>query len=497
MLLFYTFLLLISHSSFAQESTRSFVNEELVSLGGKWNHNQLTVRATGDPAKLLVGQKVWDDFVMTVEVKAGNHCQAGVIFRVNNAGSKIDEYDGYYIGIDAARDSIIWGAANHNWNEIAQKVSKIEAEQWYTIRVIARGNQFQAWVGNDPLNVNRFPTFDGIDHRFQSGRVGLRALGGDAEFRNLTINAPNPIPPRRSYTNPVQANVADPAILKHNNTYYAYCTHSADHPLMKRGIRLYSSQNLVQWQDHGFVITEKQSWGTSRFWAPDIIEHQNQFYLYYATDTRICVAKSRHPTGPFKELPQSPMLPETVRIDAHVFQDNGKAYFYYVRFNQGNEIWGGELNDDMVSLKPNSLKRMIQADQPWERNQAAIAEGPAVLKHKDLYYLTYSGSHFESPHYAVGYATSKSPLGPWTKHPYNPIMKSTAYAHGTAHHCFTTSPDGEELFIVYHRHHDLTNTEPRQMAIDRVQFIPQPIGPDILEIHGPTSSPQPIPSGAD
>jgi hypothetical protein len=35
------------------------------------------------------------------------------------------------------------------------------------------------------------------------------------------------------------------------------------------------------------------------------------------------------------------------------------------------------------------------------------------------------------------------------------------------------------------------------MAIDRVQFIPQPIGPDILEIHGPTSSPQPIPSGAD
>jgi hypothetical protein len=76
-------------------------------------------------------------------------------------------------------------------------------------------------------------------------------------------------------------------------------------------------------------------------------------------------------------------------------------------------------------------------------------------------------------------------------------MKSTAYAHGTAHHCFTTSPDGEELFIVYHRHHDLTKTEPRQMAIDRVQFIPQPIGPDILEIHGPTSSPQPIPSGAD
>ena len=85
----------------------------------------------------------------------------------------------------------------------------------------------------------------------------------------------------------------------------------------------------------------------------------------------------------------------------------------------------------------------------------------------------------------------------WKKHAFNPVMKSTAYAHGTAHHCFTESPDGKEIFIVYHRHSTLQKTEPRALSIDRVRFVPDPAGgPDILQIHGPTSSPQPLPSGA-
>src|SRR5690606_2321273 len=139
---------------------------------------------------------------------------------------------------------------------------------------------------------------------------------------------------------------------------------------------------------------------------------------------------------------------------------------------------------------------MVRPDQAWERHQAPVVEGPEILKHKGVYYLTYSGSHFRHREYAVGYATSDSPLGPWKKYEFNPVMKSTAYALGTAHHCFVESPDGKELFIVYHRHHGPAGAEPRQLSIDRVRFVPDPRGgPDILEIHGPTSSPQPMPSG--
>jgi GH43 family beta-xylosidase len=168
-----------------------------------------------------------------------------------------------------------------------------------------------------------------------------------------------------------------------------------------------------------------------------------------------------------------------------------------VRFNKGNEIWGGKLNEDMISVNQESLRLMIKPDQGWEQQKGQVVEGAEVIKHKGTYYLTYSGSHFESPDYAVGYATSRSPLGPWKKFEFNPIMKSTSYAHGSAHHCLTSSPDGTEHFIVYHRHNTLSKTEPRQMSIDRIQFVPQESGPDVLEVWGPTSSPQPLPSGAE
>lgn len=474
----------------------SFRQTPLNSYGGQWQSNSQSLKVIGSPAKLLIGEQEYDDFELSVELKAGQKSQAGVIFRVNNIAEGIDQYDGYYIGIDAARNSVIWGSANRNWMQIAQRPASTPAEQWHKIRIVARGHDIQAWVDQMPLAGNPFPKFDGIDHQHSIGRIGFRSLGGSAEFRNLKIAPASPHHPGPSYTNPIQANVADPAVLQHQGTYYLYCTHSADHPTMPRGIRLYRSKNMVHWEDQGFVIKREQSWGKTRFWAPDIIERDGEFYLYYAADTRICVAKAKHPLGPFQELPQSPMVPESVRIDAHVFQDGDKTYFYYVHFNRGNEIWGGELKDDMVTLKAETLRLMIQPDQPWERHQAAIAEGPVILKHEGTYYLTYSGSHFESPEYAVGYATSDSPLGPWKKYEHNPIMKSTAYAHGTAHHCFASSPDGTEKFIVYHRHRDLMNTEPRQLSIDRIQFTKQAGRPDKIEIHGPTSTPQSLPSGS-
>ncbi|MGE4489238.1 MAG: family 43 glycosylhydrolase, partial [Kiritimatiellales bacterium] len=192
------------------------------------------------------------------------------------------------------------------------------------------------------------------------------------------------------------------------------------------------------------------------------------------------------------------MEPSTLRIDAHVLEDDdGQCYLYYVHFGAGNEIWGAKLNDDMLTVDESTLTRLIVPDQPWEQHQASVTEGPEVIRHKGLYYLTYSGSHYQNINYAVGYVVSDSPLGPFEKYEYNPILKSTAYAHGAGHHCLTTSPDGSELFIVYHRHKTLTTVNPRKLSIDRIRFVEQASGPDVLEVWGPTSSPQPVPSGVE
>jgi GH43 family beta-xylosidase len=465
-------------------------------ISGDWNFDEGELRVTHSlGAKAVLKDVSLADFDLEVEVKlAKATTQAGVIFRASEFGEGAAGFRGYYAGIEAGESQALWGASDAEWSLIASQPMAVETDTWHLLRLQVRGSQVTVFANAVPVAVGRFPKFDGTDTRFSKGSMALRALGGDAAFRGLRVRPAATGATGAHYTNPLQNGCADPCVLKHGGRYYAYTTHTLDFPQMVQGVRAHSSTDLVHWKDEGFILKNEDSWGESRFWAPDILEKDGLFYLYYAADTRICVATAKSPLGPFKQDKQEPIAPESIRIDGHVFQDDdGQRYFYYVKFNAGNEIWGSRLNTDLRSVDESSLKMMVKPDQRWEQHKGCVTEGPVMLKHKGTYYLTYSGSHFESPEYAVGYATSESPLGPWTKYAHNPVMKSTAYAHGTAHHCFTTSPDGSETFIVYHRHHDLTKTEPRQLSIDRLQFVPQAAGPDVIEVWGPTSTPQPMP----
>ena len=469
-------------------------------LGGEWSAADGILKVTGGTGpKAVIDGLAAGDFQLDVELRPeGGGAQAGIVFRGSDFAEGVDAFRGYFTGIKAGENLVMWGANDPKWRPIAARPVEIKANKWYHLRLRVSGNNIQLFVDDKPITDQSWPVFDGIDAAFAQGGVALRALDGSASFRNLTIGSYRAAPLSRSYTNPVRGGAADPVVFLHGGKYHAYTTYTPDFPNMPRGIRLYTSGNLVDWKDEGFVLKNQDSWGDSRFWAPDIVEKDGTFYLYYAADERMCVATANSPMGPFKQEKEQPIEPGSIKIDGHIFEDDdGQRYFYYVTFGDGNEIWGGKLNDDMVSVDPTTLKQMVKPDQPWERHKGAVTEGAEMLKHKGTYYLTYSGSHFESPEYAVGYATSSSPLGPWKKHAFNPVMKSTEFAHGTAHHCFTTSPDGKETFIVYHRHNSLEKTEPRALSIDRVRFVPDPAGgPDTLQIHGPTSSPQPLPSGA-
>ncbi len=463
--------------------------------GGEWSAENgiLTARPSSTATAVLRGLEA-DDFELDVEVRPeASGTEVGVVFRARDNSS-----EGYYVGVTAGTNAVTWAATDPTWRIIARRPVPVGVDEWQHLRIQASGGHIRIFVENEGITARSWPVFDGFDTAFAKGTVALHALNGAASFRNLKISPYRPDPSLRTYTNPVQPGCADPVVLHHRGKYYAYTTHTAPTRGKTQGIRLHTSKNLVEWKDEGFVLKDQDSWGDHGFWAPDIVERNGMFYLYYASEERMCVATAKSPNGPFRQEDHAPMEPAEIRIDGHVFEDDdGQRYFYYVSFGEGNEIWGGKLNDDMVTVDPSTLRRMMKPDQEWELHQGAVTEGPEMLKHKGTYYLTYSGSHFKAPEYAVGYATSNSPLGPWKKHEFNPVMKSTAYARGTAHHCFTPSPDGRETFIVYHRHHSSTRTNPRHLAIDRVRFVPDPDGgPDVIQIHGPTSSPQPFPSGA-
>ena len=220
---------------------------------------------------------------------------------------------------------------------------------------------------------------------------------------------------------------------------------------------------------------------------------------------RIGLAVSSAPDGPFEDVKNEPFFDFGYAvIDANAFlDDNGNAYLYYSRdcsenkdgYLKKSEIYGVPLSDDLLSIQGEAVK-LLTPEQKWEKAPGDTwwNEGPEMIKHDGKYYLTYSANFFASPSYSLGYAVSDTPLGTFVKAQENPLLTSGLRrdVSGTGHHSFTVSPDGSQLWAVYHSHTDLTNPGGnRKVNIDRAGFTSD----GRLFISGPTTSLQPHPSG--
>ncbi|MFC3199074.1 glycoside hydrolase family 43 protein [Parapedobacter deserti] len=287
------------------------------------------------------------------------------------------------------------------------------------------------------------------------------------------------VPPEAS-TDPEASNVyfGDPFIMLHDGTYYAYGTEAAD------GIAVYVSDDLLTWQaapDNRLALHKNDSWGDRWFWAPEVYAIDDKFYMYYSADEHICVATSDSPLGPFKQEIQKPMLEGEKCIDNSLFiDDDGKPYLYFDRFNDGLNIWVAELEDDLVTIRTETMEKCINVSQEWEEVWPRVNEGPFVLKHGDTYYMTYSANSYESPFYGIGFATAPRPTGPWTKYAGNPIFQKPGDLVGVGHSAMFTDKDGN-LRIVFHSHHSETEIHPRIMHISSVSFTEKD-GETIMQI---------------
>ena len=294
--------------------------------------------------------------------------------------------------------------------------------------------------------------------------------------------------PSLYYQNPVLKGYADPDVLYYKGTYYLYATSSS----LPVGYEVYVSKDLVNWEYGGIVMGE--IWGMKRwYWAPDIMERNGKFYMLVSVNEHLGIATANSPLGPF--IPEPHYLFEK-SIDGHYFIDeDGSVYIFYVSWRPGKSyaLYGLRMETDCITPIPSTDTLVISAAEEWETQKAPVAEAPYVLKHKGKYYLTYSGSHFESNSYAVGYATADSPLGPYKKFEGNPILSQHYKAHGPGHHCIVKSPDGQKMFILYHIHHDTDTISPRNICVDRIRFIAQKDTADRLEVYGPSVIPKPYP----
>lgn len=263
--------------------------------------------------------------------------------------------------------------------------------------------------------------------------------------------------------------LADPFVMLYNNVYYAYGTHSAD------GIEVYVSDDLKSWKrvtdiENGLALHKDDSYGDKWFWAPEVYYVNNKFYMYYSADEHICVAVSDLPTGPFKQLEQKPMIEGEKTIDNTLFiDDDGKAYLFFDRFNDGLNIWVAELENDFMTIKTETLHPCIHVSQKWEEVWPRVNEGAFVIKHNNVYYLTYSANSYESPFYGIGCATANNIMGEWVKYSDNPLLQNPAHLVGVGHSTIFKDKK-DDWKIVFHAHNNNSSIHPRYMHITDVGF---------------------------
>lgn len=269
---------------------------------------------------------------------------------------------------------------------------------------------------------------------------------------------------------------ADPHALVEGDTVWIYPTWSDS----RRAQRFFafSSTNLTDWQRHGPVLDfEDVAWigddGQRRHyaWAPCVLEKNGQWFFYYSvgpqnpTPSRIGVAVGDSPAGPFFDSSR-PLLTGGdgfEAIDPMAFTDpkSGKTYLY-AGGSAGAKLKVFEMNPDLTSFA-----REVAVDNPPQ-----FTEGAFMHERGGRYYLSYSHGSWRHASYSVHYATSDSPVGPWTYH--GAILTSDATRKGPGHHSFIRIPLTGDWLIVYHRWENETGDGPyrgsRRICMDRVVY---------------------------
>jgi len=380
-----------------------------------------------------------------------------------------------------------------------------------------------------------------------------------------------------TYTNPLGISIGDPDVLHVAGDYYIYGTGGGRG---ETAYPTYTSTNLVDWVSVGetYRRNTNDSWCIGAFWAPEVYQVKDKFYMFYSAqwrdnptkeleNFRIGVAVADQPAGPFKDIQNRPIFdPGYPIIDADVlFDSDGRVYLYYSRccykhpveselaawakakgwYDHIEESWvygvelkpdfSGVIGEPVVILRP--PETLSDPQSAWEDLAVTThtvgrrwTEGPSSFKHGNTYYLMYAANSVAAGgDYATGYATAEHPLGPFKKAANNPLIYRNT-AHGgnvttTAHTCWTMSPDGTEMFVLYggviQRNAAaatppataLAGTNPassgtnapgtrrgrpgfgggmgrRVLFLDRMEILPD----GTLVAHSPTVTPQPYPS---
>jgi beta-xylosidase len=259
--------------------------------------------------------------------------------------------------------------------------------------------------------------------------VGFSITGGVAYAASSTFQTP-------AYA----GDFPDPSVMVASGTYWAYSTGSAG-----RNLQVMSSSDLKSWSQPTDPLPTLPTWAsTGLTWAPDVIQIGGSFLMYYTVrDTALamqCVSAATSPTpgGPFTDRSTGPLVCQTGdggSIDPSPYADpvSGNLYLLWKSddnsIGQTTHIWGQALAPGGLSMAAGTSPTLLLSQSAaW---QSPVIEGPTIVRNGSNYYLFYGANNWNSSSSGIGYATSRTLLGPYTNQSrYGPWLGSTGKATG-------------------------------------------------------------------
>lgn len=257
----------------------------------------------------------------------------------------------------------------------------------------------------------------------------------------------------------------DPVIARDGDVYYLFSTGA--------GIHMACSNDLETWADCGRVFDKNPEWitieGVKDLWAPDVIQRNGRFYLFYSASTfgsnrsaiGLASAATLDPNSPEYGWTDEGMVIESVKSDDFnaidpnlAFDRAGNPWLAFGSFWTGIKL---------VRLDPQTLK--LPAERPAlisiaQRPKAPDAiEGAFILPKGDWYYLFVSHDfccRSVSSNYNVKVGRSKDIAGPYLDRDGKALMEgggtqvvqSGERWKGPGHNSILV--DGDTYYLVYH-----------------------------------------------
>jgi beta-xylosidase len=270
----------------------------------------------------------------------------------------------------------------------------------------------------------------------------------------------------------IKRDLPDPDVLATREGYLVFASNSP-----AANVQVIRSADLANWEFLPDALPQLPSWASPGFtWAPDVIERPDGSHaMYFSARHRdsdaqcIGVATSSSPEGPFSPVHTEPLVcpvNEGGAIDPATFNEGGRRYLLWK--TDGN-CCGLDTWITIQPLSPDGLKlegtatRLIRQDQSWEGD---VIEAPTLWHREGRYHLFYSANWYDE-HYAIGYATAATLLGPYEKWP-EPLVRTSEEPRVVGPGGQDILDVGGETLLIYHSWSE--QNDYRGLNLDRLDW---------------------------